>query len=118
MASRGVKPHPFQYADEMQEMGYYGGKEIDMEAVRKIVEADTLARLFTLPATFAHRRIEIVMSPMEDKKVDIERFLCGAVPWSRATDEEMEAGYRAMATDEEYEHEAKEWIEGMRREIT
>ncbi|MDR3324736.1 MAG: hypothetical protein LBS82_01920 [Spirochaetaceae bacterium] len=88
-----------------------------MQAIRKIVGADILARLFTLPAAFANRRIEIVMRPVEDEQVDIERFLCGAVPWSEATDAEMEAGYRAMAADEEYEREAKEWIEGMRREI-
>jgi hypothetical protein len=83
-----------------------------MQAVRKIVGADTLARIFTLPASFANRRIEIVMRPVEDENVDFERFLCGAVPWSEATDTEMEAGYRAMAADEEREWEAKEWIEG------
>jgi hypothetical protein len=88
-----------------------------MQAVRKIVDAETLARLFTLPAAFANRQIEIVMRPVEDEKVDIERFLCGTVPWSEATDKELEAGYRAMAADEEREREAKEWIEGMRREI-
>jgi hypothetical protein len=95
-----------------------------MNAVRKIVDAETLARLFTLPAAFMNRRIEVVMRPVEDEAVDvedeavdIERFLCGAVPWSEATDDEMEAGYRAMAADEEYEREAQEWIEGMRREI-
>jgi hypothetical protein len=58
------------------------------------------------------------MRPVEDENVDIDRFLCGAVPWSEATDKEQEAGYRAMAADEEYEREAQEWIAGMRRELT
>jgi len=29
------------------------------------------------------------------------------------TEAELEAGYRAMAADEEYEREAREWIEGL-----
>jgi hypothetical protein len=89
-----------------------------MQAIRKIIDADTLTRLFTLPAGFANRRIEIIMRPVEDEAVDIDRFLCGTVPWSEATEKELEAGYRAMSADEEYEREATEWLEGMRREIS
>jgi hypothetical protein len=89
-----------------------------MQAVRKIIDADTLARLFTLPAGFAKRRIEIIMRPVEDEAVDIDRFLCGAMPWTQATEKELEAGYRAMSADEEYERDAKEWLEGMQREIS
>jgi hypothetical protein len=39
-----------------------------MQAIRKIVDADTLAGLFTLPVAFANRRIEVVMRPVEDKE--------------------------------------------------
>ncbi|MDR3342819.1 MAG: hypothetical protein LBT14_08560 [Treponema sp.] len=31
------------------------------------------------------------MHPIEDEKAGIGRFLCGAVPWSGATDTEMKA---------------------------
>jgi hypothetical protein len=32
-------------------------------------------------------------------------------------EEDLEAGYRAMAADEEYEREAMEWIEGMIEDV-
>ncbi|MDR3303921.1 MAG: hypothetical protein LBS86_05870 [Treponema sp.] len=89
---------------------------MNMHAVRKIVDAGTLDGIFTLPSAFANRRIEIVMRPLEDEPtgtVNIERFLCGDVPWTEATAEELAAGYQAMAADKEREQEAREWREGL-----
>jgi hypothetical protein len=60
--------------------------------------------------------VEADMRPVEEP--DIERFLCGAVPWAEASPDELAAGYRAMAADEEREREATEWIEGMKRGVT
>jgi hypothetical protein len=89
---------------------------MNMQAVRKIVDAGTLDGIFVLPSAFANRRIEIVMRPVEDEpmeKVNIERFLCGDVPWTEATAEELAVGYKAMSADKEREKEAWEWIEGL-----
>jgi hypothetical protein len=91
-------------------------KGMNMQAVRKIVDADTFAGIFTLPSAFANRRIEIVMRPVDDAptgKVNIERFLCGDVPWTEATAEELAAGYYAMSADKEREKEAREWVDGL-----
>jgi hypothetical protein len=40
---------------------------MNMQAVRKIVDAGILDGIFTLPSAFANRRIEIVMRPVEDE---------------------------------------------------
>jgi hypothetical protein len=38
-----------------------------MQAMRETVDAEILSRIFTLPAAFVNRRIEIVMWPVEDR---------------------------------------------------
>lgn len=43
----------------------------------------------------------------------ISRFIEDLVRPHVVDDEELEAGYRAMAADEEHEREALEWIEGV-----
>jgi hypothetical protein len=40
-----------------------------MQAIRETVDAGILSRIFTLPAAFVNRRIEIVMWPLEDTAV-------------------------------------------------
>jgi hypothetical protein len=84
-------------------------------ALRKIIDADAIARIFSIPPHFAGRRLEVTIRPLEEEpsaEPDISRFLSGKVDWSKATAEELVAGYRAMAADEEYEQEAQEWVNG------
>ena len=42
---------------------------------------------------------------------DVSAYIEQLVSPQKMTDEELEQGYRAMATDTEREHEAEEWIE-------
>jgi len=45
-----------------------------MQAIRETVDAGTLSQIFNLPASFANRRIEIVMWPVEgDPEKPLER---------------------------------------------
>jgi hypothetical protein len=104
-------------------------KGMNMQAIRKIVDADTvdagmdagmIEGIFTLPSAFTNRRVEILMRPVVDAPmgiVNIERFLCGDVPWAEATEEELAAGYKAMSADKEREKEAREWIDGLTVEV-
>jgi hypothetical protein len=45
---------------------YDVGKEFSMQAVRKIVDAETLTGLFSLPRAFTNRRLEITIIPIEE----------------------------------------------------
>jgi hypothetical protein len=97
------------------------------QAIRQVVSAEALTSLFSLPPNFSGHRVEVVMRPIDYDMVpqttvstashmsepNIDRFLSGAVDWSEATQEELEAGYRAEAADTEHEQEAHEWIEGL-----
>jgi hypothetical protein len=42
-----------------------------MQAVRKIVDAETLAGLFSLPRSFTNRRLEITIIPIETAPVSV-----------------------------------------------
>lgn len=48
----------------------------------------------------------------------ISRFIEGVLRPYVVDDDELEAGYRAMAADEEHEREALEWLEGVLQEPT
>ena len=40
-----------------------------MTALRKVVDSSALTGIFDLPPAFTNRRIEVVMFPMEEKKI-------------------------------------------------
>jgi hypothetical protein len=44
--------------------------EIAMQAIRETVDAGILSKIFSLPAAFVNRQIEIIMWPMEDKAAE------------------------------------------------
>jgi hypothetical protein len=68
--------------------------EVAMQAIREIVDAGILSRIFNLPAAFVNRRIEIVMWPVEDKAAAERNLEKPKLPrLSRAEIDEMAKNY-------------------------
>ena len=74
-----------------------------MEAVRKVVDSDAIAGIVDLPPGLMNRKVEVLVFPVEEAAEAMPRF----------TRAQMEDGYRAMASDEEYEREAAQWCNGL-----
>jgi hypothetical protein len=82
------------------------------ETLRPMVEQRTIGDLL---AAFAQSRSGGEPRPMGSAECAAKDTAAEAAasPLPSYTEAELEAGYRAMAADEEREREAQEWLEGL-----